>query len=825
LLLRYNEAFDKEDWKDALQLLNRRIALYGEDEDTELKLLDILAKMKDVEKLLAEVKVAYGKYPNSTTFLVIQYMLNLNTNKNLKTTNELLEQYLKKNYDEGIIEELASNYFKLGQKDLAIKKIKQLLEYKPYAIMRYNKLATLYFDMREYDKALQCEQMAIDRAPYEGQFYYSQGVIYEAKGDKTNAIDMYQKAIYYKPTNYEARHKLRLLTGKKEFNDYFTNEDADFVYNKALNDNLYTTDNAVYLLSDEKQIVYPENGASEARHEMLVQALTQSAIDELKELSVPYNSYSQRLTIEKAEILKSDGSKVAAEVQDNYLVFTALEKKDAIHVIYKLEESSTGSLAEHFWHDFTFNGYYPIQQARYSIIVPGNKTFEHKVYNSDVKPVITDVDDYKMYVWEKKNSPPIKEEPSMPVYNDIAERLIITSIPSWNYIANWYSDVSTIKSKADFEIKEKVKEIFPNGLPHADIEKAKTIYNYIEQNFHYSNVSFLQSALIPQAASRTINAKLGDCKDLATLFVALGREVGLNANLVLVDTRNNGYNNLMLPTIGFNHCIAQLHVDGKKYYIELTNNHLPFGTLDLTLLNANGLEIPYDNARPGEAKLVRINTDMRPANTITREGNLSLEGNTAKITRKVLKTGSQASVMRASYKDMDKDMRVKELTGSLSSEFNKNLKIDNMLLTNMEDLNDTVTLLYDFTVDNFVNKIMDMQVFKLPWTESYITHDFVTLDKRNYPLELWYMAEVLSQSEVITVVLPAGKKIAEMPKNVSISCPEMSYKITYEVKPGKLVAKRELKFLKDTIAPESYAGFKEFVTKTNEATGIQIVLR
>ncbi|MDP1335075.1 transglutaminase domain-containing protein, partial [Klebsiella pneumoniae] len=75
----------------------------------------------------------------------------------------------------------------------------------------------------------------------------------------------------------------------------------------------------------------------------------------------------------------------------------------------------------------------------------------------------------------------------------------------------------------------------------------------------------------------TLNNKLGDCKDVSTLFVALCNEVGIKANLVLVSTRDNGLYGMLLPNIQFNHCIASLEEGGKKYYIELTDNKNPFG--------------------------------------------------------------------------------------------------------------------------------------------------------------------------------------------------------------------------------------------------------
>ncbi len=49
---------------------------------------------------------------------------------------------------------------------------------------------------------------------------------------------------------------------------------------------------------------------------------------------------------------------------------------------------------------------------------------------------------------------------------------------------------------------------------------------------------------------------------------------------------------MMLPSVEFNHCIAKATLDNKSYYIELTDNYLPFTSLPNDLNGALALEIP-----------------------------------------------------------------------------------------------------------------------------------------------------------------------------------------------------------------------------------------
>jgi tetratricopeptide (TPR) repeat protein len=825
IALLYNDAVNKEDYTEAQLLLGKRMATYGKNEETQIKTMDLMGKRKEIEKLLKEMDYAYNAYPGNRTFMVMQYGLMQNVSKDMKKGNALLLKYLEDHYDEEIMETVSSNLMKLGKKEEGMKMLKKMIEDKPFAVGRMTSLSDKYYDQQDYKTALEWQQKAINLAPYVGGMHYTKALILDAQGNKAEAKTELKKAIEFNPNNYEARKKLRELEGRKDLFSSFKTEDINALVKNNIKQADYPNDNSIYLLNEMQQVVYPESGASEERNELLIKILNQSGIDDWKELSLPYNSYTQRLIIDKAELFKKDGSKVQAETNNNQLVFSSLEIGDVLHISYKLESSSYGKLAEHFWEDFMFNGGYPIKVARYSLLVPKDKKFQYKMYNTGVKPIISDVDDYKLHVWEKLNSPGVTGETNMPPFTDVAERVVVTSIPDWNYVANWYSDLSSIKAKGDFEVKEKAKEIFEGKKNLTDLQKAKVIYDYIESNFNYSAVPFLHSALTPQRASRTITTRLGDCKDLSTLFVALGKEVGLDANLVLVDTRDNGDMNLDLPTIGFNHCIAQLKTGDKNYLIELTNNHLPFGALGYGDLGANGLYIPKEGERAANAALVKLNTPNRPVNYIDRISTVTFVGNNVEVERVAKKIGAEASVTRGAYKDQGEEDRNKGLLKSLSGEFNKKVNLKTFSMTNLDNLKDTVDMNYKFSIEGFSSEIVGMQIFKLPWSDSYGSLDFVSLETRNYPFNIWSFSSTNKDKEVMTIVLPTGKKLAEAPKNVSISCPAMSYELSFKTdptKPGRIIATREVKYLKEQVPVTEYAAFKEFISKMGEADSKQL---
>ncbi|HCL06616.1 MAG TPA: hypothetical protein DHW64_11945 [Chitinophagaceae bacterium] len=333
----------------------------------------------------------------------------------------------------------------------------------------------------------------------------------------------------------------------------------------------------------------------------------------------------------------------------------------------------------------------------------------------------------------------------------------------------------------------------------------------------------MHSALTPQRASTTLNSRLGDCKDLAVLFMSMCREAGLNANLVLVDTRDEGDNKLVLPTIGFNHCIAQLNINGKMYLIELTDNHLPFGSMSNNIVNANGLYILKENESKSE--LVKLNTVNRTGNTIDRITTVQFKDGAAQIKRVFKIAGAESSYTRGNYSDMSKTDRDKQFTERLSNEFGKNVKLVELNITNLDNLKDTIEMSYQFSIEKLTSEVAGMQILKFPWVDAYSSAAVVAAEKRTFPLNLWSFSATPYDKEIITLTLPAGKKLMEIPKNLSYKCAAISYTLSFEVRGDKVIATREVKYLKEQVSVNEYAEFREVVNNMLEADKLQIAFK
>jgi hypothetical protein len=371
-------------------------------------------------------------------------------------------------------------------------------------------------------------------------------------------------------------------------------------------------------------------------------------------------------------------------------------------------------------------------------------------------------------------------------------------------------------------VKEAVSDLFKDGTKGmTDYQKAKKIYEFIADNVRYSNVSFLHSAMIPQKASRTLSTKLGDCKDVSTLFVAMCKEVGVKSNLVLVDTRDNGDYDFTLPTIGFNHCIARLKADGKEYYVELTDQKLSFTTIPSELLGSLSLNIPTD-VDTASTTLGTLQSKNRVPNSVFRETNIHFDNNDMLFTRKYIRTGEYAANMRNSYADIGKEKQEKKITQMISEDFSNPVKISNLNFKDLKTLSDTFYYSFDVHVSNQLSDVVGIKIVKLPWSSAVTSLDFVSLETRKFPFKYWDYNGLEINREVINMDIPAGKVLAEVPQNVSLSCPVATYSITFKASPGKLSAVRELKQTADILSVDDYAAFKTFYQKVAETYTKQI---
>ena len=818
--IKINNLVSEEKYNEADEELTKMKAFYGDGEYYLTTKISILGKQEKVDEFLKLIATAYERYPENEEFLSMMFRLKKQVAKDLKGAFGIYEKYLKNNYNYDILTGLADEYKEQGMTDKYLAIIRELQAFAGYDPTYINQLSKHYFEQQNYSKALDYAMQALKLAPYTGRYWNNVASIQDQMNKKAEAIASLRKAIYYDRTNYDARKKLLDLEQKADLNKQIPETDIYAKLKSAAVDKKYDFS----YVFDQKSVIIYDAGASEEYIHYAVKIHTQKGIDSWKETYLSYDDDNQTLLVEKCEVVKANGSKVPAERSGGQVVFTGLEAGDAIHVKYRVQNYYSGRLSREHWDKFIFNSFVPSAVSRYVLIVPKAYTFKAEVNNGKIEPLVKEVDDYKMYTWEMANLPALNRESFMPVLNDVATVLHVSTLKSWSDVANWYSDLSYQDVSNNFELNATYKEIFSEQKTLTNLQKAKKIYEYILTKLRYSSVSFRQSGYVPQDVSKIISTRLGDCKDFSTLFVALAQKAGIPAQLVLIDTRDNGAKTMVLPSVDFNHCIVMAKIDGKDYYLELTDNNLPFGSLPNNLNGALSLLIPPHGQKSTETLKPLVST-TRMTDKIARNISVAINGKDEKLTVELKRTGHLTSGWRNEYATLPEDKQLETFEKSIGNGYKNPVKLESLSFAGLHDLSDSLKMNYTYTVKNEVIEAGSMKMIRIPMIDVVATVDNFSSDKREYPVEYWDYENTDVYETTINVQLPAGQTFIEIPTNQNFTFKNSTYSLKFVKEGQKLKIVRTANLQRANVAAAEYTAFKKFLSDIVEAESKYIVFK
>ncbi len=802
-----NNAFEAENYKDARQYIEKKEKLYGENKDLLYYKIKLALAEKKAEEYGALIDKAYNKYPDDYTFVYNKFSLEKEVKHNQKGAIRLLKEFTKSYFNRSALKTLSDEYIESGQDNEGVDILKKLLEYCPFSDEYNKQLGLYYLHSANYATARPYLEECLKIAPYYGPYHGNYARLFEESGDKGKAIEEYKADIAYKPDDYPAIRKLRELQAKKEVFEYFPATDYYKLFDNSPSASDYPSDNFI-CLTEEKQVVVYENSGFESRQVLMYKALTLKGIDYLKEYKIGGNG-NEYFTIEKAEVLKKNGNRLQAEVNDNHIVYTSLEPGDGVFLIFKKSKRITDQISKQFYEKLLLNTWYPSLNIQYSLLIAKDLKFDYKVDNSSVKPEITSQDEFRLYSWKKTMNKAMPMESYMPSMVDIGELLSISSLPDWDYLSKWYYDISNTKTKPDHEVTETVNALLKGKENLNQLQKARIFYNFIEENIRYSSVSFRQNGVVPQKASDVLITRIGDCKDLAVLYTSMCSVAGIKAEIVLVIRRQNGTNWMSLPSFNFDHAIAKAFLDGKEYYIELTSNYYPFAALGESLLNAVVLDIDNDPATHVVPKLLSPVT--RQPNNLSRKARVTFSGESMVNEITTQRTGALAAGTRSYYRDLGKDEREKTFTKSITDAY-PNIKLLSLgFSSTLDNCADTVTYTYSFSAPKVFTKINDLAILKLPLTEKLTPMDFLSIEERKFPIEVWKYTTCDTITEHVTIVFPENKQLAEVPKSVHYACNQCDYTLTFNVHGNELVVDRLMVYHDNYVPVADYTGYRNFI--------------
>ncbi len=149
---------------------------------------------------------------------------------------------------------------------------------------------------------------------------------------------------------------------------------------------------------------------------------------------------------------------------------------------------------------------------------------------------------------------------------------IAGSFESWLTFGKWIDDL--LKGLSDLPANEKTNiRKLTEGISDTR-QKVKVLYNYLQDNTRYINVTIETGGLKPYPASYVAENKYGDCKALSNYFKAVLDVAGLPSYYTLVNAGNPSARiNKSFPSQQFNHIILCIPTGNDTIWADCTSDN------------------------------------------------------------------------------------------------------------------------------------------------------------------------------------------------------------------------------------------------------------
>ncbi len=597
---------------------------------------------------------------------------------------------------------------------------------------------------------------------------------------------------------------------------------SDTIYKLAVNPAEYPDDDYVYLL-DDGVVRFEPDGRSSRTYRQVVQILNQDGAEAWGEQSFSYSGGSEKLTINWIRVVRPSGEVVSAKPahEQESLAPVALEapvySDEKVHRV-TLSGVAPGTLVD--W-SYTVERVKPLvpgdyysgwrvtngvltRRSRLIVDVPVSVTPRIQEHNVHFKRRDVESRGRRVYTWATTDVQKIQGEPFAASPNTLSVHIDVGAPIGWADLARWYAKLSAGRYALTPALEAQLAEHVKDARSLEDSLRA--VHRWVSQDFRYVSLSLGIGGYLPRLPAQVLETRYGDCKDKATLFIALVRKLGLNAYPVLLSS--SGSADSTLPTVQqFDHMIAAVDrpaKNGGRIYLDLTSDLTPYGELPPAEEGSFVLVVHDDGTLEEVTLPLSAPSGNRSETRIV--GELSADGHFTGRYTEAKSGGLQYGLRRAYARVFSKD-ELSRLTQALANGVFSGASGDSLTLFDGRDLRakPQVTLtVHDAPV---LSSTGGTRIFTLPaalpnYASLGLASQLERRKPRRFPIDI---SEVIGPIESVTelrMTLPPGWK-ADLPPNVKESSQFGSYSAEYAQDGRELQVMRRMTGQRGTAPPDS----------------------
>jgi len=491
--------------------------------------------------------------------------------------------------------------------------------------------------------------------------------------------------------------------------------------------------------------------------------------------------------------------------------------------VFEYETENKNTAFYPLW--YPIDSYYlSAENSSYIISNPNNIKLNVKEYNLDIEGV-SNMSNGNNIHYEAKNVKAIKWESLSPTFIKIAPSIRVVPeqfrlISVDGYAVNWsdfgkWNYHNLLKGRNDLPastIAEVTQLVSGTDDP---IEKAKKIYQYVQDKTRYISIQLGVGGWQPILASKVDEVSYGDCKALTNYTMALlhSQDIPAYYSVVYGDSNPRDIDKDIVGMQG-NHVILNIPNGEENIWLECTSQKVPFGHIanftddrDVLVIKPEGGEIVHTKVYTSKDNYLNAKATI----VIDTEGGIKGTYNA--------KSGGTRY-----------DYRLKNIIGEEEKErkiFYKNywdyineLKVDKIQLKNDRDkiiIEENV----EITAPSYLVEAGDKMLFAPNiFKRSTSIPSKYSKRKLSFAIDRGYVNE-----DEFTIQLPENLSCESLPEPKEITTKFGVYKVVLEkISDSQIVYKRTLEIFKGEYPKEDYKAYRSFRRKIAKSDKSSIVL-
>ncbi|HYA92201.1 MAG TPA: DUF3857 domain-containing protein [Thermodesulfobacteriota bacterium] len=471
---------------------------------------------------------------------------------------------------------------------------------------------------------------------------------------------------------------------------------------------------------------------------------------------------------------------------------------------YKIvQEKQKPEIEGKFSDEFYFQTFDPTYLCRYKVITHRDTDLKYLVLNPlpgiQSSPNIIHKGNKKIYLWEYKNIPQIIEETPMPPTDEVAFRILVTTMNSWEEFSNWWRKKIAGKTEPDEIIKRKVAELTKDLSTSR--EKMEAIFDYVKGEIRYVSIDLGKSGYEPENAKKVFENKYGDCKDKSTLLISMLRAAGIPAYYVLIPTSSVGNLIKDFPyPFQFNHCIAAIKTEGKYNFFDPVAENYRFNYLPSSDRERD--VVIFDNKKTVFARTPLAKPEENGYYSQSHI-KIGLDGSIEAEVKNFSFGGEEASLR--SFFIKSSPTKIKESLEERVGKISAGAKL--LTYTHSDPLNFKgrfeVTIKYN--AKDYCRKAGDILIFDVP----EIQKSCPATGKKDlkYPIEIWNTSY---KKDEVEFNIPEGYEVYHLPEPMEIKNQYFQFHSNYRQEGERIFYYGDLTSKVIRITPEEYASYQKF---------------